>query len=181
MGVTVEGSQCHLATTELELVERGVNNLPVHFEGLGGRHSGNQVEQGGDGAAGGEYGDFVGVVGGFKDPLQTTLDPLDKPQPAFQPGRIIGAGQPAFDDQGENALELAAVLRAVAQDVHGIRFTAEQVGQQAANDRFAVELVERAVCFQCRNRQAQGAVLVERGAGSVLLATQVAGDAAVKR
>lgn len=179
--MTVEGSQCHLATAEFQLVERGVNNLPVQFERLGGRHSGNQVEQGSDGAAGGEHSDFVGVVGGLKDALQATLDPLDKPQPAFQPGWVIGAGQPALDEQGEDALELAAVLRAIAQDMHGIGFAAEQLGQQAADNRFAVELVEGAVCLQRRNRQAEGAVLIERGGGGVLLATQVAGDAAIKR
>ena len=53
--MAVEGSQCHLATAEFQLVERGVYNLPVHFKRLRGRHSGNQVKQGGDGAAGGEH------------------------------------------------------------------------------------------------------------------------------
>ncbi len=46
---------------------------------------------------------------------------------SFQPWRIVGAGQPALDDQGEDALEFAAFCRAVTQDVHRVGFDAEQV------------------------------------------------------
>ncbi|RMT83627.1 hypothetical protein ALP39_04861 [Pseudomonas marginalis pv. marginalis] len=180
VGMPVEGSQCHLATAEFQLVERGVNNLPVQFEGLGGRHSGNQVEQGGDGAAGGEHGDFLCVVRGFKNALQATLDAFDKPQPAFEPRRVISAGQPALDDQGEDALEFAAVLRGITQDVQGVGFGGEQVGEQGADDCVGIEFVKGAVGFQDWNRQAKGAVLIEGSRGGVLLAAQVARQAAVE-
>jgi hypothetical protein len=49
---------------------------------------GNQVEQGGDGAAGGEHGDFLRVVGLFENALQAALDALDETQPAFQARRV---------------------------------------------------------------------------------------------
>ena len=98
MCMTVEGSQSHLATAELQLVERGVDDLPIQFKGLSGRHSGNQVEQGGDGAARGEHGDFLLAVGLFQDALQPGLNPLDETQLAFQARGVVGAGQPAIDD-----------------------------------------------------------------------------------
>jgi len=112
--------------------------------------------------------------------LQATLDTFHKAQPAFQPWRVVGAGQPAFDDQGENALEFAAVLRGVAQDLQGFGFGGEQVGEQGADDCVGIEFVEGAVGFQCRYRQAQGAVLIERSGGGMLLAAQVAGHTAVE-
>ncbi len=71
MRMTVEGSQSHLATAEFQLVERGVDDLPIQFKGLPGRYLGNQVEQGGNGAAGGEYGDFLIAVGLFEDAVKT--------------------------------------------------------------------------------------------------------------
>src|SRR5471032_1901737 len=104
--MTVEVSQGHLATTKLQLVERGVDDLPVEFKSLPGRHLRNEVDQGSDGATGGEHGNFLSVVGLFKDAVQSALHAFDKPQPAFQARCVVGAGQPALDDQGENTLEL---------------------------------------------------------------------------
>ena len=43
--MTVEGSQGHLATTKLQVVERGVDDLPVQFKGLPRRHLRDEVEQ----------------------------------------------------------------------------------------------------------------------------------------
>ena len=169
VGVAVEGSQGHLATTKLELVERGVDDLPVQFKGLPCRHLRNQVDQGGDGAARGEDRDFLGVVGLVENAVQTGPYPLDKPQPALQARCVVGAGQPALDDQGEDALELAAVLCGIAQDFQAFGFGGEQIGEQGADDRIGVELVEGSVHLNCRYRQAAGAVLFERGAGGVLL------------
>jgi hypothetical protein len=45
----------------------------------------NQVEQGGDGAAGGEHGDFLRVVGLFENAVQAALDALDEPSQLSSP------------------------------------------------------------------------------------------------
>ncbi|MNI37625.1 hypothetical protein D3C73_917250 [compost metagenome] len=178
--MTVEGSQGHLATTKLELVERGVDDLPVQFKGLFGRHLRNEVEQGGDSAAGGEHGDFLRVVGLFENAVQPGANPFDKAQPAFQLRRVVGAGQPAFDDQGEDALELGAVLRGVAQDVQGFGFVRQHGGQQCANHGVGIEFIERGIGFEDRHRQAHGSELFQRAVGSMLLAAQVTGKAAIE-
>ncbi|MNQ74550.1 hypothetical protein D3C85_893090 [compost metagenome] len=178
--MTVEGSQGHLATTKLKLVERGVDDLPVQFKGLPGRHLRNQVEQGGDGAAGREHGDFLGVVGLVEDAMQAGLHPLDKPQPAFQARCVKGAGQPALDDQGEDTLELTTVLRGVAQDVQGLGFVRQHGRQQRADHCIGVELVEGGVGFQQRHRQAHRGELFQRAVGRVLLAAQIPRQAAVE-
>ena len=52
--------------------------------------------------------------------------------------RVVGAGQPAFDDQGKDALEFATVLRGVAQDMQGFGFAVQQVREQGADDRTAM-------------------------------------------
>ncbi|CAI8719632.1 hypothetical protein EMIT0196MI5_120091 [Pseudomonas sp. IT-196MI5] len=178
--MSVEGSQGHLATAKLKLVERGVDDLPVQFKGLPGRHLRNQMEQGSDGAAGREHGDFLGVVGLVEDAVQACLDPLDKAQPAFQARCIVGAGQPAFDDQGEDTLELTTVLRGVAQDVQGFGFVRQHGRQQRADHRIGVELVEGGIGFQERHRQAYRGELFQRAVGRVLLAAQVARQATVE-
>ena len=53
--MTVEGSQYDLAAMELELAERGIDDLPSQLEGFAGRNLGQQVEQGSDAAAGSEH------------------------------------------------------------------------------------------------------------------------------
>jgi hypothetical protein len=58
------------------------------------------------------------VLSAVRECVAGRLDTLDEAQPAFQ-ARSVGAGQPALDDQGEDALELARFLRGVAQDVQG--------------------------------------------------------------
>ena len=59
MHMAVEGSQTHLAAAEFQLAERGIDDLPIQFEGLCRRHAGDEAEQGGDGAAGSEHGDVL--------------------------------------------------------------------------------------------------------------------------
>jgi len=178
--MTVEGSQGHFASTKLQVVERGVDDLPVQLKGLFGRHLRNQVEQGSDGAAGGEHGYFLGVVGLFEDPLQTGLNPLDKAQPAFKARRVVGAGEPAFDDQGEDALEFGTVLRGVAQDVQRFGLFRQHRREQGADHRVGIEFVEGGIGFQDRHRQAHRSELFQRAIGRMLLAAQIAGKAAVE-
>ena len=69
--MTVEGSQGDLAAMELELAERGVCNVPGELEGIAGWNLGQDVEQGSDGAAGGEHGDGLLVVG----PVEKAVEP----------------------------------------------------------------------------------------------------------
>lgn len=117
MHMAVEGSQTHLAAAEFQLAERGIDDLPIQFEGLCRRDAGKQAEQGGDGAAGGEHGDILFAGGLFEDAPQTAFDLFDIGLPALQAGLVMFAGNPAADQLGEQALELGAVLRAIAQDV----------------------------------------------------------------
>ena len=77
MHMAVEGSQTHLAATKFQLAERGIDDLPIQFEGLCRRHAGDQAEQGGDGAAGGEHGNVLFAAGLFENALQTAFDLLD--------------------------------------------------------------------------------------------------------
>lgn len=178
--MTVEGSQCHLATTKLQLVERGVDDLPVQFKRLCGRYSRNEVKQGRDGAAGSEYGDFLVIAGLFEDPVQTGLNTFDKAWPAFQTWCVVGASEPAIDDQGEYALELRAVLRGIAQDVQCFRLILQQGREQGADHGVGVEFIERGIGFQDWSRQAYGSKLFQRAVGRVLLAAQVAGQASIE-
>ncbi|MCY1435461.1 hypothetical protein D9M71_515580 [compost metagenome] len=122
MGLTVEGSQCHLAAAKLQLAERGVDNLPVELESLVGGHLCYQVEQGGNGAARGKDGNVVRGLGGIEDALQASLNAFDKVLPGFQLGHVMFAADPAGHKQREQALEFGAVLIAIAQDIQRFRF-----------------------------------------------------------
>ena len=72
------------------------------------------------------------------------------------------------------------MLGAVAQDVQGFGFLRENFRQQLANDGVGIELVERGILFDGRWRQTGIGVLLQGQAGGVLLASQVAADAAVE-
>ena len=87
--MTVEGGQSHLATAELQLVERGVDDLPVEIERLVGGYAGQQVEQCGNGAAGGEYGNVLLAVGLFEQALEAAVYLLDETLPALQAGLVM--------------------------------------------------------------------------------------------
>ncbi|MNF52904.1 hypothetical protein D3C84_342650 [compost metagenome] len=162
------------------MVERGVDDLPVQFKGLFCRHLRNEVEQGSDGAAGREHGDFLGVVGLLENSGKTALNPLDKAQPAFQLRGVVVAGQPALNDQGKNALKLTAILRGIAQDVQGFGLVRQHRRQQGADHRVSIEFVERRIRLQDRHRQANGSELFQRTGGRVLLAAQIAREAAIE-
>lgn len=84
------------------------------------------MEQGGNGTARGENGDIVAAAGGIQYALQPTLYAGSKRLPGFQ--AVIGMLPvvPALHHQGEQALELAAVLRSIAQDVQGVWLLRQQ-------------------------------------------------------
>ncbi len=112
--------------------------------------------------------------------MQPGLDTFDETQPAFQPLRVVSAGQPAFDDQGKNTLELATVLRGIAQDFEGFRLVRQHVREQGADHRVGIEFVEGRIGFQDRHRQLFGGELRQRTGGRVPLTTQVTGEAAIE-
>ncbi len=87
------------------------------------------------------------------------------------------AAVPAPDQQGEQALELATVVRRIAQDVQGFGFVGQQVGQQGADYRFGIELIEALVGFHFQLAQTHGLQRQVRGG---LLAPQAAGHATVQ-
>ncbi|SPO56252.1 protein of unknown function [Pseudomonas sp. JV551A1] len=180
MGLAVEGSQCHVAAAELQLAERRVDDLPVQRERLAGGNTGNQVEQGGNGAARGEDGDVVTAAGGIENTLQAALHAGGERLPGLQ--AIVGmfAIVPALHHQCEQALELAAVLRAIAQDVQGVGLLRQQPGQQRTDHAIGIELIEGRIGLNSRHRAATGLQYFQRQARGILLAAQVACHAAVQ-
>ena len=89
MHTAVEGSQGCLVATEGQARERSIDDLPVELEGSLGRYAGQQVEQGGDGAAGGEYGDVLTALGACQQALQTAADGIDKSLPGLVARLVI--------------------------------------------------------------------------------------------
>ncbi|MNY61675.1 hypothetical protein D3C86_1983800 [compost metagenome] len=61
-------------------------------------------------------------LGLFQNALQASLHAADEAQPAFQFGGVVVATDPAADEQGEQTLELRAVVRGIAQDIQCFGF-----------------------------------------------------------
>jgi len=180
VGLAVERSQCHVAAAKLQLAERRVDDLPVQREGLTGGYTANQVEQGGDGATGGEHRDVVATAGSVQHPLQAGVDPCGERLPGLQAVVLMFAGVPALHHQGEQTLELATVLHAIAQDVPGVRLIGHQARQQGADNAVGIELVERRVGLEGRDGMAITFQGFQREPGGVLLAPQVTRHTAVQ-
>src|SRR5690606_6917040 len=106
MHMAVEGSQTYLAAAKLQVAERGVDDLPVQFKGLFRRHTGNQAEQGGNGAAGGKHGNVLFAACLFDYAPQAVFDLFDIGLPALYAGLVMLAGNPAADQLGEQTLKL---------------------------------------------------------------------------
>src|SRR5690606_10749714 len=176
MRMAVEGSQTYLAAAELKQAKRGIDDLPIEFKCLVHRYPGKQVQQGGNGAAGGKHGDAVLVVRLLDDAHQAGSNLLDIALPVLQVRLVVLICDPASDQFGEQALKFGAVLRAVAQDVQGLGFLRQELGQQRTNDRVGVELVEGFIDFQA-GRIAQ---LRQGGVGCFALAAQAATEAAIQ-
>ncbi|MCY1436773.1 hypothetical protein D9M71_529090 [compost metagenome] len=68
----------------------------------------------------------------------------------------------------------------MAHHVQGVRLVLEQVGQVRADHRIGVEFIEGGVDFQCRRVEAGFAYARERELCGVLLAFQIAAEAAVE-
>ncbi len=148
--MTVEGSQCHLAALKLEATERGVCYLPGQLERVVGGNAGQQVKQGGDGAAGGEHSDSVlRVMGVIEQSIEAALHALDKGQPAFQLGGVPSAAEPTRNNQIENALEFDRVMGGVGHRGHGVGFIRQQAGKQGFKHAECIEFIEGCVNFQC--------------------------------
>ncbi|MNM55806.1 hypothetical protein D3C81_669560 [compost metagenome] len=138
------------------------------------------MEQGGDGAAGGEDGDVVAAARGLEHALQALLDPSGKRLPALQPVVGMIASVPALHHQCEQALKFTAVLRAIAQDVQGVGLFPDQPRQQGTDHAVGIELIERRVGLDSRNRAAAGVQGLQRQTCGILLAAQVTGHATIQ-
>ncbi|MNP24147.1 hypothetical protein D3C76_1168930 [compost metagenome] len=138
------------------------------------------MEQGGNGAARGEDGDIVAATGGIQYALQAALHAGGERLPGLQ--AIVGmfAIVPALHHQCEQALELAAVLRAIAQDVQGVGLLRQQPGQQGTDHTIGIELIECCIGLNSRYRAAIGEQCIQGQARGILLAAQVACHAAVQ-
>jgi hypothetical protein len=90
----------------------------------------NQVEQGGNGATRGEQGDVFAAAGAVEHALQAATRPVKACQ-VSRPSSWHARRVPALHHQGEQALELAAVLRTVAQHMQRFGLFRQQAGSRA--------------------------------------------------
>jgi len=165
---------------ELELAERGIDDLPAELEGIGGRNSGQYVNQGRNGACRSEHDNVLLALGKVEQAVQSALDPFDKAQPGFQFRGIVSATEPALDDQFENALELGRIVGGIVHRRQGLWLVRQQAGKQGIKYGVSIEFVEGSVCFQCRGGQPGGVQLCQGMACGVLLTCQITGQATVK-
>nr|GFA56656.1 hypothetical protein [Tanacetum cinerariifolium] len=172
--------QRHLAVSKLQLIERGVDDVPVELEGLGGGHPGDQVEQGGDGAARGEHSNPVIRTGAVENAAQACLHLFDKRLPALQRGGIVSAAQPAGDDRRKQALKFGAVIPGVTHDIQRLGLIFEHRGEQRADHALGVELVEGDVGFKLGRGKAGCVELGNDRLRRVALAKERAADAPVE-
>ena len=178
--MTVEGSQGDLAAMKLELAERGVDDLPRQLEGIGGGNLGQQVDQRRNGASRGKHGNVLLALGKVEQTIEPALYPFDKTRPGFQPGRVVSAADPAFDNQFKDALEFCRVMGGIVHRRQGLGLVWQQAGKQGVEYGESIEFVEGSVCFNGRGRQPGGAQLRQGMARGVLLARQVARQATVQ-
>ena len=159
---------------KLELAERSVSNLPGQLESIGGRNLGQYVEQGSDGSAGGEHGDGVLIVCQVENAIKSRLNPFDKSQPCFQTRGVVGATEPAGDNQFKDTLEFCRVVGGVVHGLQRIRFVRQQARKQGAKHGESIEFVKGRVSFQRWNGEAGSVELICGVTCGVLLALQFA-------
>jgi hypothetical protein len=173
--MTVEGSQCHLATTELQVVERGVDDLPVQFKGL---LAGMWVIR---------WSRAVMVPPEVNTAIFCVLSACSRivqaawtrstNLPAFQARRVVVPASQRSMIRAKmrwNSLRFCAALRRMSRA--SVRPAAGR--EQGADHRVGVELVEGGIGFQAGPAGLRRPVPAP--VGRVLLAAQVAGQAAIE-
>ncbi|MCY1431678.1 hypothetical protein D9M71_476520 [compost metagenome] len=106
----------------------------------------------------------------MQHPLQACVDTFDKTLPGLQAIALVLTAVPTLDKQREQALELAAILSTVAQDMLGFGLFWQQAGQQTADHGVGIELVESGIGCQLRHVAAGVMHGCQRQARGILLA-----------
>src|SRR5690606_25546653 len=176
MYVIVEGCQGDFPITKLQLAQRGIDDLPVQFEGFDRLYANDQLKQGGDGSARGEYRDTVLRAGLLKQTVQSALDAFDKTLPASEAFLFVLTRNPSLDYLTEQALEFGSMVGCVLENLQCVGLDAQQIVQVRPNNLVSEEFIERRIDldFRLASHSFEGSLC------SILLTLQFATDAAVE-